>query len=294
MAQNLPFVSVIVPTHGRVRHLVACLQSLAAQDYPRDRFEVIVAVDGDGDPPESLIAPLRDSLDLRIHTQTQAGPAAARNAGAEGAKGEFLAFTDDDCEPAPDWLPKLIARFAATPDCAIGGRTINVLADRYAAATQLLIDYLYSHYNADPKHARLLASNNLALPAGRFRAIGGFDVEYTRAGGEDRDFCHRWLHKGYRLIYAPEAVVYHSHPMTFRLYCQQHFNYGRGSFLYHRERPWRGDTTPGSSRLSFHAKLLLYPLSRAQGGQKLSVTALFLLSQASTAAGFVYEALTGN
>jgi GT2 family glycosyltransferase len=148
-----------------------------------------------------------------------------------------LAFTDDDCRPAPDWLSTLGVRFAGAPDHAVGGRTLNALPDnRYSAASQLLIDYLYAYYNANGGLARFFASNNVALPRDRFHAVGGFDDRWPLAGGEDRELCDRWLQGGHGMLYAPEAVVYHAHPLTLRTFCRQHFNYGRGAYYYHRAR----------------------------------------------------------
>ena len=72
--------------------------------YPQDRFEVIVVDDGSEPPMDSVVSFFRDRLELVLLSQANSGPAAARNTGAAQAKGKFLAFTDDDCTPAPDWL----------------------------------------------------------------------------------------------------------------------------------------------------------------------------------------------
>jgi hypothetical protein len=73
------------------------------------------------------------------------------------AKGQFLAFTDDDCRPAADWLQALAQRFATAPDHAVGGRTVNALTNNpYTTASQLIVDFVYAYYNADSvKHASL-------------------------------------------------------------------------------------------------------------------------------------------
>src|SRR5262249_39896599 len=152
--------------------LKACLTALAHLDYPQKHFEVIVVDDGGKSPLEAVVATYADRLDLLLLRQSHAGPAAARNTGAAHAKGQFLAFTDDDCRPATDWLRAFAMRFATAPDHAIGGRTLNALVDNpYATASQLIIDFVYAHYNADPSQARFFASNNLALSTDRFHAL---------------------------------------------------------------------------------------------------------------------------
>ena len=104
MGPKPPLFSVVIPTYGRPRQLTACLQSLARLDDSRGAFEVIVVDDGSETPPQAAIAAAGVRLDVALLQQSHAGPAAARNAGALKARGAFLAFTDDDCQPAPDWL----------------------------------------------------------------------------------------------------------------------------------------------------------------------------------------------
>src|SRR5262245_3238353 len=211
---DTPFFSIVIPTYNRPAPLAACLQTCALLDYPRDSFEVIAVDDGGAVSLEGVVARFRGVLSVKLLRQGNAGPAAARNRGVLEAKGEFLAFIDDDCSPAPGWLRALAAQLVESPDCAVGGRTLNVLTHNlYSTASQLLISYLFSYFNGNPRAARFFPSNNLSVRANRFRAIGGFDVTYPRAAAEDRELCDRWLHHGQRMIYAPDAVVYHANDL---------------------------------------------------------------------------------
>ena len=292
MAQERPFFSIIVPTYGRPENLAACLQSLASLQYPPDRFEVIVVDDGGERSLDELVARFRDQLRVTLLKQLHAGPAAARNTGAVQAAGEFLAFTDDDCAPAPNWLETLADRFAKTPDHAIGGRTLNALHDNlYSTGSQLLIDYLNLYYNPDADHSRFLTSNNLAVPADHFHAICGFDTTFRRAGGEDREFCDRWLSQGYGLIYAPEVCVDHSHALTLRTFWQQHFHYGRGAFQFHRGRARRRREPIRVEPLSFYLNMLHYPFSRVSSWRAFLLGALLVVSQGANFLGFLWERL---
>ena len=282
--------SIIVPTYARPAQLAGCLQSVACLDYPRNRFEVIVVDDGSETPPESVLARFHDQFTLRLLSKGNGGPGSARNLGAAHAKGRFLAFTDDDCTPASDWLKKLEARFAAEPECAIGGRTLNLLRDNpYSTASQLLIDYLYSYYNGKPDRARFFAGNNLAMPVAQFTAIGGFDVTFMRPAGEDRELCDRWLRCGYRMIYAPEVTVYHAHGLTLRTFWRQHFAYGRGAFYFHKLRAKHGLGRVRVEPLAFYLDLLRYPYSQGRGKQSLALAALLVVAQAANALGFFSE-----
>ena len=187
MKRKKPFFSIIVPTYNRPRQLRSCLKALSSLDYPRNCFEVIVVDDGNDGNKVSMgpvVSSFKDRLDITLVRQWHGGPAAARNTGAMRARGEFLAFTDDDCAPESDWLQRLAARFIETSDQAIGGKTINALrGNRYSAASQTVVDYLCQWYNTDPERARFSASNNFAIPAQGFHAIGGFDTTFTHAAG---------------------------------------------------------------------------------------------------------------
>jgi glycosyltransferase involved in cell wall biosynthesis len=238
MQHSEPFLSVIVPTYARPQQLATCLCALSQQNYPRERFEVIVVNDG-GTTLKSHLDAFLDRLNIKYIAQRHAGPANARNTGAEWAQGMFLVFTDDDCMPNSDWLQKLALRFAQTPTQIIGGLTLNALeSNAYSTVSQAIIDIAYSYYNAVPSQARFFASNNLAIPAAGFRELGGFDTSFETS--EDRNLCDRWLHCGYRMTYAAEAIVAHAHPLTLAGFCVQHFNYGRGAFRFHQFRAASG------------------------------------------------------
>ena len=164
----------------------------------------------------------------------------------------------------------------------------------YSTASQLLISYLFSYYNAVPHAARFFPSSNLAFPTKRFRAIGGFDVTYPRAAAEDRELCDRWLHHGYRMIYAAEAVVYHAHDLTFRAFLHQHFHYGQGAFCFHQVRARRGRHRVKVEPLSFYLNMLRYPFVSAQGVKAPFLMLLLVVAQVANAAGFFWERTKGT
>ena len=285
-----PSFSVVVPTYARERQLADCLAALAALDYPRGLFEVLVVDDGGG-LADGAVEPFRDALDLKLIAQQHAGPAAARNTGARAARGELLAFTDDDCRPAPGWLKALAASLRTEPGSAAGGRTVNALEDNpYSAASQSLVDYLYESWNVSgPGGPLFFTSNNFALPASVFRDAGGFDESFPRAAGEDRELCDRLRARGVKLLYAPEAVVLHAHALSLTGFCRQHFNYGRAALHFRRARARRGGGPAKVEPAAFYLNLLRRPFARGEGFRALPLAALLLVSQAANAAGFFYE-----
>lgn len=292
MERRQPFFSIIVPTYRRTQQLATCLATLAKLEYSGDRFEVIVVDDGGGGALDAVVTPVKGSLPVTLLRQSHVGPSGARNAGAVKAKGEYLVFTADDCMPAENWLSMLATRVVAEPDSAVGGAIINALPDNlYSTATHLLIEYLYSYYNALPDTAQFFTPNNLAVPAARYRAIGGFDESFVRATGEDREFCDRWTRHGYRMIYAPEVIVAHAHPLTLRAFIRQHFNYGRGTFRY---RTMQASLRAGQMSLepvSFYLNLLRASRSVARTKRNVRLTLLLGVSQVANASGFVWESM---
>ena len=281
-----PAVSVVIPTRNRPAQLARCLEALAALDEPKGGFEAIVVDDGGDEPLDAVVESRRGGMQLTLVRVSARGPAAARNAGVERARAPLVAFTDDDCRPHRGWLQALVARLEAAPDALVGGRTVNGLpGNASAAASQLIVDLVYAHYNAEPERGRFVASNNLAVRADALRRAGGFDPSFRTA--EDRELCDRWLALGGRIVLAPEAVVEHAPELTVGRFAGRHFAYGRGAHRFHRARARRG-----SGRLidetRFHARL---PALVRAAAPSPRLAGLLVVWQAANAAGFAWEAL---
>ena len=283
--------SIIVPTHDRPEQLLWCLDALAALRYPREEFEVIVVNDGGAMPPGDMLAPLAERIQFTLLAQENSGPARARNLGAERARGEYLAFTDDDCAPTPDWLTALEQALRQAPEALVGGRIINVVEGRLCSeASQLLIEYLYGYYNgAVDRGANFFASNNLAMSAPAFRALRGFAPSFGRAAAEDRDFCARWRFAGGRFEYVPNAVVRHAHVLTLAAFAGQHFSYGRGAYKFRVEHTRREAKGVRVEPLAFYTGLLKFPFHHGRPWRAVRLALLLGVSQVANAAGFFWE-----
>jgi GT2 family glycosyltransferase len=254
---------------------------------------VVVVDDGSAARLHDAIGSLRHQLNITLLRQPHSGPAMARNYGAAHAKGTYLAFTDDDCRPAADWLLSLSTSFGLFPEAVLGGHTINELVSNpYSTASQLLVDYLYTYWNPTTQQATFFASNNLALPAKYFQAVGGFDGGWDRAAGEDRDLCDRLVRHGFRLIYVPEALVHHAHVLNFWSFCRQHFNYGWGAYHFHRVRAKRAARRVRHEPLMFYLKSLAYPFTQSSGWTAVSLAMLLGLAQLANAIGSIAAGLS--
>ena len=126
------------------------------------------------------------------------GPAAARNLGWQAASGEIIAFTDDDCLPAPAWLTHALRSFTAGVD-GVNGRVIVPLPPRPT-------DY---ELNASGLETSDFVTANCFYRRAALAALGGFDQDFPLAWLEDRELWFRMLKSGARLVDAPDAVVIH-------------------------------------------------------------------------------------
>ena len=295
MKQDRPFISIVIPTYNRPDQLAVCLLACSRLDYPHDRFEVLVVDDGGTTALDEIIAQFHGVLTLKLLRQENAGPAAARNRGAYEAVGQLLVFTDDDCTPAPDWLARLAERHVQASDCAVGGETYNALESNiYSTTSQLLVSYLLMYYSGAPERVRFFPSCNVAFPTKRFSDVGGFDVSFPRAAGEDRELCDRWQHQGYRMIHVPEAVIYHSHHLTATTFLRQHFHYGCGAFYYHLHRAHHRRQPIRVEPPIFYVKMLAHPFGKLPFLKAVRVMLLLIAAQAINAAGFFWERARGK
>ena len=284
-----PFVSIVIPTYRRPGALDRCLASLAAQRYPGGTFEVIVVDDDDGkDGIADLVA--RHRLDATVLAAPHAGPAAARNRGVAAARGEVLAFIDDDCTADEQWLASLVGRLSEFPDAAVGGRVANgVPGNPYVRASQTLLTFLYRYYHEE-RRGRLpfFTTNNLGVRASVFARVGGFDETFPFAASEDREWSDRCRHRGHPLVYAPGALVYHAPHLTLAGFARQHFRYGEGAWRFRGVRA-RERRPGGVEAVRFYTGILGAPFTTGDP-QPLRQSGLLFLSQAVGAAGFAYAA----
>ena len=281
--------SVIVPTYQRPAALAACVAALTQLRPPAGDFEIVIVNDG-GMPPSpatTIHSPSLGERALRVIEQRNAGPAAARNAGAEAARGTLLAFTDDDCRPDPGWLEAFDRALCAAPGSLAGGRTINAIASSvFAETSQQLADFVASYFSGGAE-GRFFTSNNIAVARDEFLSAGGFDARFPFSAGEDRELTDRWSAQGRPSVAVPDAVVRHAHDLTARRFLRQHFTYGRGASAFRRVRASTG--RPVRVDPAFYARSLAYPFTRGLGARAPIVALLTAGAHAAYAAGLFWE-----
>lgn len=232
-SEDPPSFSVIVCTRNGRDRIGTCLRSL--QDLHGPEYEMVVVDDGSTDGTSGFVR--QQFPEVRLVEMAAAGLSAARNAGAEAAKGTVLAFTDDDCEADVDWLDGLARCFSEGWEAA-GGPNLPPPPANATEAVVASAPGAASHVMLDDREAEHVPGCNLAVTRDAFFEIGGFDPDF-RTAGDDVDFCWRLRDAGKRIGFAPTAFVWHHRRPSIRGYLRQQIGYGRAEALLMRKHPSR-------------------------------------------------------
>jgi O-antigen biosynthesis protein len=220
-----PFVSVIVCSYNGAQTLTACLDSLGKIDYPH--YEVILVDDGSTDHTPEIAARFPS---VRYIRQENHGLSHARNTGAAAAQGEVFAYTDSDCMADEDWLYYLIGTLVSSGFGGVGGPNISPPAQNWIQACVAAAPGGPSHVLLTDTVAEHVPGCNMAWWRHAFEAVGGFDVEYTKAG-DDVDFCWRVQQAGWEIGFSPTAIVWHHRRFTLSAFRKQQQGYGEAESM---------------------------------------------------------------
>ena len=277
-----PFISVLLPVYNGAATIGPALDSLVAQDYPADRYEVIVVNDGSTDDTARVVT---ERQDLRyIELPRNMGISPALNAGLDAARGEILVIFNDDCLAAPDYLSQLVLGYLRVDKpLGVGGVIVRRAADKVKGATANYVEaissgnptvdengpdflppvvrrfyvYLKTNYASRqdgaqdqyPEAVELYGANASFLTS-ELRQVGGWDTSMSApavGGIEDRDVCFR-LRKQF-----PDQHFY-SAPLA-HLILDQDPRDSAASFKSHMLRQYRR----GPFNYAFHVKNGLVP-----------------------------------
>jgi glycosyltransferase involved in cell wall biosynthesis len=225
-AESRPSVSVLVAARNAERDLpklLACLERQTVAD-----FEVLLTDDASTDRTASIAreSPAVGAESFTVHR----GYPAALNAAAQRARGEWFALTDADCRPAPDWVEQgLRAATEAGDDVILAGHIEMPLGPSPNLA--MLVDAV-SYLDQERYAAQGLAAGaNFWCPRSLWERLGGVSEQLGTYGSIDTDFCLRATELGYKVTYAPDAVVEHPPRKSMRDVVKKSFRLGRNRAL---------------------------------------------------------------
>jgi GT2 family glycosyltransferase len=217
-------VSVVVCTMDRPEALARCLRALWECTPPPAQIVVV-------DQSERPVA-LAGVEHVRM---SERGVSRGRNRGARAAEHELLAFTDDDCVPAPDWIGALLRGFEGGAD-GVTGRVLPLPGESGVAVSSRTSTERRTFSGRGQTPWDIGTGGNLALRRSAFEAVGGFDEALgpgtPARAAEDVDLLYRLVNAGFALRYEPDAVVYHElKTRRSRVGGRYGYGYGLGAFL---------------------------------------------------------------
>jgi glycosyltransferase involved in cell wall biosynthesis len=204
MTSELPRVSIVVPVWNGEATIGACLAAIEAQRYPRERIQLIVVDNGSTD---STLAILERHPGLTLLHEPEPGSYNARNRGLQVADGEFLAFTDADCQPEPDWLANAVAAALADPGAGVVGGRIELFSTEGHSELSRLYENLLSFDQQNYIRHGHCATANWLSPRALIESLGGFDGR-LKSGG-DFELSQRVRASGRTIVYCAGMVVRH-------------------------------------------------------------------------------------
>jgi glycosyltransferase involved in cell wall biosynthesis len=247
-------ISVIIPAKDEQNNVGRCLDALMMQTLAQDKYEVILVDDGSTDGTTSTA----QAYPVKLLRQSNRGPAAARNAGANLATGEILIFTDCDCALKPDFLQLMLQAFEDPRVAGAMGAYTSNAAEPVPRFVQQEFDFkqrrMAGAETIDTVHTYAAAYRRRI-----FAESGGFDEVYPVPSNEDQELSYRLAEAGHRLIFVPDAQVVHIHDRNLAEFVRRKFWLGfwKACTLLKHQQHLRGDSHTPPTQL---AQIGLIPL----------------------------------
>jgi len=213
-------VSVVIATCNRAENLQRCLEALVASDLPGVPWEIIVVDNGSTDSTRGVVRAFGDDgrAPVQYLFEQHRGKSIALNCGVRKARGQLLAFTDDDCIVTKRWLGSVLDEFAKDPLLAVLGGRVELYDPMAQPISLVRFTERLDIPRDDPSVlvGRVIGAN-MTVRRDVVKVIGGFDcaigpgVGGRALGGEDVDFVYRAWRAGLKVTYSPACLVMHNH-----------------------------------------------------------------------------------
>ncbi|MBC7232373.1 MAG: glycosyltransferase [Chloroflexi bacterium] len=241
----MPRITVIIPTHNGADRIQETIESLAHQDLPRNEYEVIVVDNASTDDTKTVVEEVsrKHGLEVCYIYEPQLGLHNARHAGARNARGEILAYTDDDVICDKVWLRELLNCYDSDKVGCVGGKVLPTWEVpppkwilRYPGALALLD---HGDEVKELKWPEAIYGCNFSIRRDVLFAVGGFNPDSFGniwLGDGETGLLRKVYDAGWKVVYNPKAVVWHRIPAA-RLtldYMKRRFAYQGAADAYTR------------------------------------------------------------
>ena len=250
---DCPTIAVLIPAFNEAVHIGACLQSLAQQNYPNNRFEVVVIDNGSTDDTAKLV----QDAGVRLLHEKRKSAYWARNLGIESTASDWVALTDSDCIADRNWLSNLVKCARANDAMIVGGLTVyEMLTD--TMGNRLLIEtHQPEQLRSTIENSHCVAGGNMFVKRAAFDQYGLFKVVRS---GSDIEFSKRVHKNGHAVFFAEDAIIRHQCDLSDREYLRRSFRIRYGQAMHSqrsggltaaiknlRNLPWRPGFRSGRS-----------------------------------------------
>ena len=228
-------ISVIIPSHNRSDALALTLARLSEQQF-NEKWEVIVINNNCTDDTNDVVNEWQQNFPVPLHLvqEEKPGAAAARNAGARMAAGEYLVFIDNDILVEPDFLQSHLRGLQENPNCWIVGAIANLPEQENLPLGLFRKSLTRADLTTNVRESLLFTGANSSLPRRDFEKVNGFDENFHVASGEDQEMAMRASKQlGIKTLYAPKIVGIHNDwaGWTFEDFCFRQRLYARTDFF---------------------------------------------------------------
>ncbi|MFH1229840.1 MAG: glycosyltransferase [Candidatus Aenigmatarchaeota archaeon] len=237
----LPSVSVIVPAKNEEKVIENCIKSIMNLNYPKDKLDIIVSIDGSTDKTIEICKKYRPNIRV-IVSKPKKCKAEALNAVLPKAKGDIIAFYDADCIVDRNCLREAVKNFSNNNISGVSGllksynRNENTLTRILSMETCLAstIEHLISRCGSNAH----FSGKNMYIRKEILNEIGLFD---THSFLEDVELSIRMKRKGYKVVFEPKSVIWHEEPSSLDSFVKQRSRWSRGNFRIRQSRVTIGD-----------------------------------------------------
>ncbi len=218
-------VDIVVPAYNACETIGLCIESLLAQDYPREKYGIIIVDNNSTDNTAEIIR----KYPVTYMFEPKQSRSRARNTGIRHSHAPVIAFTDSDCVADKHWLKEGLNPFRDTKVGATGGTVRAYNPQSYIERYQDRINIVNQQETISPSKVKnrcaTIATSNAFFRKDALEQAGLFNESLHSA--EDYDISLRIQRKtSYIFVYTPDAMIYHKHSSTITQLCRQYYRYG--------------------------------------------------------------------